>query len=56
VNLLNDSDQKDNWEVDSAAIGNWHCGKSPDPRAISVLSKHGITTKHKARQVLFFKP
>ena len=51
VNLLETRGHSDDWEVDSAAIGDWHCGKSPDSRAISVLSKHGITTKHKARQV-----
>ncbi len=50
VKLLKDSGKTAEWKVDSAAIGSWHVGRSPDRRAISVLSKHGITTPHKARQ------
>jgi len=51
VNLLKERNQRDLWKVDSAAIGSWHVGKGPDRRAISVLTKHGISTNHKARQV-----
>jgi len=51
VNALKQSAKADSWTVDSAAIGNWHVGKGPDSRAISVLSQHNITTEHKARQV-----
>jgi len=51
VQLLKESSQLDQWKIDSGAIGSWHIGKGPDYRAVSVLSKHGITTPHKARQV-----
>lgn len=51
VKLLKDAGKTDDWIVDSAAIGPWHVGKGPDRRAISVLTKHSISTGHKARQV-----
>jgi len=51
LNCLKESGKSSSWTVDSAAIGNWHVGNGPDRRAVSVLSKHGITTCHKARQV-----
>ena len=51
MHLLKEAGKQDDWIVDSGAIGSWHVGKSPDRRAISVLSKHNITTNHKARQV-----
>lgn len=53
VKLLEDAGKQDEWIVDSGAIGSWHVGKSPDRRALSVLNKHNISTKHKARQVYF---
>ena len=37
------------WNVDSAAISDWHLGKLPDERGRSVLQSHGITTQHRAR-------
>lgn len=40
-----------NWEVDSGAIGSWHIGRNPDPRAISTMKKHNVHMSHKARQV-----
>lgn len=51
MKLLKDTGREDEWKVDSAAIGNWHVGKKPDQRALSVLSRHGIETSHRARQV-----
>ena len=51
VNLLKKADKENDWRVDSAAIGDWHVGRSPDRRAVTVLSRHDISTKHKARQV-----
>ena len=51
VKQLKDAGKHDDWIVDSAAIGSWHIGKSPDRRAISVLTKHQVSTNHKARQV-----
>lgn len=41
----------DKWEVDSAAIGPWHIGRSPDYRALNVLKNNGITYTNKARQI-----
>ena len=39
------------WSVDSAGTGSWHVGKSPDPRTLAVLTRNGITTRQRARQV-----
>lgn len=39
----------DKWFCDSAATAGYHVGSSPDSRARSVLKKHNIQTKHKAR-------
>lgn len=39
--------------IDSCGTGAYHVGDSPDPRTISELSNHGITSKfyaHKARK------
>ncbi|XP_076032027.1 low molecular weight phosphotyrosine protein phosphatase 1-like [Oratosquilla oratoria] len=41
----------EDWEVDSAAIGEWHIGNSPDFRARGTMKKHNIPMNHKARQV-----
>jgi len=42
----------DFWEVESAAILNYHVGNAPEPRAMSTLQKEGITNySHIARQV-----
>lgn len=30
------------WRVDSAAVGTWHVGQPPDPRAIAVAAAHGL--------------
>ncbi|XP_052215480.1 low molecular weight phosphotyrosine protein phosphatase-like isoform X2 [Dreissena polymorpha] len=50
LNLLKEQGLTDKWHVDSAALGTWHIGISPDSRTISTLQKHGITTyKHVAR-------
>lgn len=42
-----------NWEVDSAAIGAWHVGKSPDSRAVATMKTHDLPYSNKARQVKF---
>ncbi|XP_076641595.1 low molecular weight phosphotyrosine protein phosphatase [Halictus rubicundus] len=40
------------WEVDSAAILQYHVNKSPEPRAMNTLNKNGITQyTHKARMI-----
>ncbi|XP_078047971.1 low molecular weight phosphotyrosine protein phosphatase 1-like isoform X2 [Augochlora pura] len=44
--------QTDLWEVDSAALLQYHVGKSPEPRAMSTLKKNGITKYvHTARLI-----
>jgi len=39
------------WSVDSAAIGSWHVGSSPDSRALSTMKKHGLPYTNRARQI-----
>jgi len=41
----------DGWEIDSAGTGAWHVGNPPDPRTLAVLTKNGIRTRQRARQV-----
>ena len=39
-------------EVDSAGTGDWHVGRSPDPRATAVARRNGVDISHlRARQV-----
>ena len=42
---------EDQWIVDSAALGAWHVGRSPDHRAMSTLEKNNINYSHKARKI-----
>lgn len=42
---------RDQWNVDSAAIGSWHVGRSPDHRATSTMQKHNLPYNNKARQI-----
>ena len=42
---------KDRLHIDSAGIGDWHCGETPDPRARAVARKHGVVMSGSARQV-----
>ena len=38
--------------VDSAAIGPWHVGRGPDPRAIAVAARHGVDiSRQRARRL-----
>lgn len=41
----------DHFDIDSAGTGGWHAGDAPDPRAIDVALRHGITLDSKARQI-----
>lgn len=51
-NLLESLNLNNEWHVDSAAVSDYHIGRHPDERTMSVLASHGITTYvHKARQV-----
>ncbi|XP_042539435.1 low molecular weight phosphotyrosine protein phosphatase-like [Dipodomys spectabilis] len=49
--LVADQDVSDNWVIDSDAISDWNVGCALDPRAMSCLKNHDISTAHKARQV-----
>lgn len=45
----------DFWEVDSAALLQYHVGNQPEPRAINTLRERGIIDyTHIARQVTYF--
>ncbi|XP_048193833.1 low molecular weight phosphotyrosine protein phosphatase-like [Perognathus longimembris pacificus] len=46
-----DQNVSDNWAIDSGAVSDWNVGHAPDPRAMSCLRNHDISTAHKARQV-----
>ncbi|XP_032484377.1 low molecular weight phosphotyrosine protein phosphatase-like [Phocoena sinus] len=48
---VTDQNISDTWVIDSGAVSDWNVGRSPDPRAVSCLTNHGINTAHKARQV-----
>lgn len=39
----------DAWLVDSAATAPWNVGNLPDSRALVVLRRHGLDSKHRAR-------
>jgi protein-tyrosine phosphatase len=40
-------------EVDSAGTGDWHVGRSPDPRAEAAAKRNGVDISHlRARQVM----
>ncbi|XP_074039579.1 low molecular weight phosphotyrosine protein phosphatase 1 isoform X2 [Leptinotarsa decemlineata] len=41
----------DEWVVDSAGIGGWHVGNSPDHRARKILRNHNVEYDGKARQI-----
>lgn len=49
--IIKEKGLADKWEVDSAAIGTWHVGKSADRRAIKTLQNHNVDPSHKARQI-----
>ncbi|XP_029420493.1 low molecular weight phosphotyrosine protein phosphatase isoform X2 [Nannospalax galili] len=49
--LVTDGNISINWAIDSSAVSDWNVGRAPDPRAVSCLRNHGISTAHKARQI-----
>ncbi|XP_021030744.1 low molecular weight phosphotyrosine protein phosphatase-like [Mus caroli] len=49
--LVTDEKVSDNWAIDSSTVSDWNVGRPPDPRAVSCLRNHGISTAHKARQI-----
>lgn len=44
---------RDQWEIDSAAIGGWHVGNPPDWRALDTMKKHDVPYNNTARQVYY---
>lgn len=51
VDSITKAGVQDRWEVDSAAIGGWHIGRNPDPRAMGIMSKYNLAYTNKARQI-----
>ena len=49
--LLEERGCSGEWAVDSTGLVSYHTGDPPDPRTISTLAKHGLSTEHKARTV-----
>ncbi|XP_048192969.1 low molecular weight phosphotyrosine protein phosphatase-like [Perognathus longimembris pacificus] len=49
--LVADQNVTDNWAIGSSAVSDWNVGRAQDPRAMSCLTNHDISTAHKARQV-----
>ncbi|XP_044730061.1 low molecular weight phosphotyrosine protein phosphatase 1-like [Chrysoperla carnea] len=52
AHLVKQNGDEAEWHVDSAAIGGWHVGKSPDWRAQDVLKAHNIPYNNTARQLV----
>lgn len=51
---VNDMNLGNQWEIDSAAIGGWHVGNTPDWRALDTMKKHDVPYSNHARQVIFW--
>ncbi|XP_062324221.1 low molecular weight phosphotyrosine protein phosphatase isoform X1 [Osmerus eperlanus] len=49
--MATDKDVVDEWVIDGGATSDWNTGSLPDARGLACLSKHGIETNHRARQV-----
>lgn len=39
------------WEIDSAAIENWHVGNRPNARTVAIFSKYHLGYDNRARQI-----
>ncbi|XP_005102913.1 low molecular weight phosphotyrosine protein phosphatase [Aplysia californica] len=42
LDLIRKSGEEYQWKVDSAGLGTWHLGKTPEPRTLQVLAQRGI--------------
>ncbi|XP_058810852.1 low molecular weight phosphotyrosine protein phosphatase-like [Phymastichus coffea] len=52
ANVIKEKELQDVWKVESAALIEYHIGKSPDSRARTTLKERGITDySHKARPI-----
>ena len=49
--LVTERGRSDQFEIDSAGIGDWHVGAAPDERACAAATRRGITVDGAARQV-----
>ena len=49
--LVQERDDRNEWQIDSAGILDLHEGLRSDKRGLQVLKKHGIVNNHRARQV-----
>jgi len=49
--LVKENELESEWDIDSAAIGSWHVGDQPDPRAVKLLKLKGIKYSHAVRQI-----
>ncbi|XP_046803749.1 low molecular weight phosphotyrosine protein phosphatase 1-like isoform X1 [Lucilia cuprina] len=41
----------EDWEVDSAAIADWHVGKEPNIRSMNIMKTYKLPYKNRARQI-----
>uniref|UniRef100_A0A182NU48 Phosphotyrosine protein phosphatase I domain-containing protein n=1 Tax=Anopheles dirus TaxID=7168 RepID=A0A182NU48_9DIPT len=39
------------WQIDSAALREWNVGRLPEPRALTILAEHGLTSDHVTRLI-----
>lgn len=51
IDEVKNAGDESKWEIDSAAIGSWHVGRSPDSRALATMKKHNLPYNNKARQI-----
>lgn len=49
--IVDDNDDNERWELDSAGTGNWHVGQLPDRRMRIHARQRGIELTHRCRQV-----
>jgi protein-tyrosine phosphatase len=49
--LVDKNGLEDQFAIDSAAVGDWHVGESPDSRMRRVAQKHGLIYDGRARQI-----
>jgi len=49
--ILESQGLQDQFHVDSAGTAGYHIGKSPDPRTLKVLEKHGLSTTHQGQKL-----
>ena len=51
THLAEEQGMVDKYEVDSAGIGPWHVGESPDQRMRRVAARHGLSYNGRGRQI-----